>query len=898
MRNRENRHAGCLSICSAIGIFFLWCLFALPAFAANVEWLGGEYPDWSISENWDGGLVPLPGDDVYIQDGTYVNYDHHYDTTAGIASLTIDNFSVLELLPGSETLTVGLGNPTGGFLKIGDTSSGTLAQDGGQVYVDATYGALILGNQSGSEGYYELINGNLTITGIEEYIGASGSGYFYQYGGTHQFSGAMYLGTGEWGNTDSDAYGLYEMNGGTLQSGPGGGGIAIGEWGATGEFIQSGGTVEISDLTLARQVGSTGTYELNDAYGDSTLIVNGEEKIGNMGEGIFTQTGGTHTADTLIIGANGYYYPTGSPSSGTGSYTLNVQMPIDDSSHLSANNLIIGQGGTGIFKHQDGRVTINNDIILGQNIDMLNSVGEIVTLNGNGTYNMDNGELLINGWAYIGDTGTGTVNQTGGEVELTGGSADLHLGFQASGHGTYSLSEGSLYAGWQYVGYHGTGIFDQISGDNTAYWEFNVGTEPGSQGTYFLRDGNLNTVNAFIANNSGSQGDFFQNGGRHTVGSQLTLGNQSGSNSAYYLDGGILTATNEFIGNNGAGVFNQTGGANYIGVDPDTNDLVDPNALSELIVARFEGSSGTYNLSNTAVLHAAREIVGDAGFSAPSTGVFVQNGASEHVVYNDLIIGQDPMSTGSFTISDIAGLTVKGNVFLGDEGGTGGFIQSGYSTVTIENTLHTGSSSESGSNPGIGTYEMQNGTLNAANVNNNGTFLFEGGSMNVTGEFVNTGLFQGKGYADTAVFSNSGTVEIGDSPGELSFMGDYIQTPEGVLVIELGGYEPGMEFDFLNIDGQAELGGELRVTLWDGFNPVSGDQFDIIHVVNGILTGFDQVDLPLGWNWEIAYLDLNLDATNETVRLTANSVPVPATLWLLGTGLIAFVGIRRRMENV
>jgi hypothetical protein len=879
MKRHGIRYAGCLLIRSAIKILFLWSLFTLPAFAANVEWVGGEYPEWSVPENWDGGQVPLPGDDVYIQNGTYVNYDHNYDSTSGIGTLTIDQYSVMELLPESQTLTVGLGNPAGGFLKIGDSTSGVVVQSGGQVYVDATYGALVLGNQSGSEGYYELYDGDLTVTGIEEYIGASGSGYFYQYGGTHQFSGAMYLGTGEWGNTESDAYGMYEMNAGTIQSGPEGGGISIGEWGAWGDFIQSGGTVTISDLTLARQVGSTGTYDLNDDYGNSILTVYGTEKIGNMGEGIFTQTGGTHTADTLIVGANGYYYPTDTPTSGTGTYSLNAPVSEGNSSSLSVNNLVVGLGGTGVFNHQDGRVTVSDDFILGQNIDMLN---------GNGTYNMDNGELLINGWAYIGDTGTGVVNQIGGSVALTGESADLYLGFQENGHGTYSLSEGYLYTGWQYIGYNGTGVFNQTGGVNTAYWEFNVGTESGSHGTYNLTDGSLNTVNAFISNNSGSQGDFSQNGGQHTVENQLILGNQAGSNGAYYLDEGVLAAPNEFIGNYGTGVFNQTGGLNSIGMDQDH-----PN-LYELIVARFEGSSGTYNLSGGA-LNAAREIVGDAGFSSSSVGIFNQSGASEHVVYNDLIIGQDPMSTGTFTISDISNLTVKGNLFLGDEGGTGDFTQSGYSTVTVENALYTSASSESGSNPGIGTYEMKHGTLNASNVYNNGTFLFEDGSLNVSGEFVNTGLFQGTGNANTAVLINSGTVEPGNSPGELSFNGDYIQTSEGVLLIELGGYEQSMEYDFLNINGQAELGGELHVTLWEDFKPASGSQFDIMNVVNGILTGFEQYNLPLGWNWEVSYLDLNLDEINDTIRLTANSVPVPATFWLLGTGLIALVGIHRRM---
>ncbi len=412
MKNSGIRHDGCLLIASAIGILFLWCFVSLPAFAEPVkvqwDWEGGDGvdPNWSISENWDGGQVPLPGDNVYIQNGTYVNYDDNYDVTSGIATLTIDNDSVLALLSESQTLTVGLGNPAGGSLIVGDTSTGTIGQEGGEVNINASSDGLVLGNQSGSEGNYYLGYGNLTV--------------------------------------------------------------------------------------------------------------NGTEIIGKTGIGFFTQEGGTHTVETLIIGSNG--------------------------------------------------------------ID----------------------------------------------------------------------SEGN------------------------------------------------------------------------------------------------------------------------------------------------------------------------------------------------------PIS-------------------------------------------------------GTGTYEMQSGTLNAANVDNNGTFLFEGGSLNVFNEFVNTGLFQGKGDADTAVFINSGTVEIGDSPGELSFNGDYIQTSEGVLVIELGGYESGMEFDFLNIDGSAELGGELRITLWDGFIPASGSQFDIMYVVNGILndTIFNQYDLPLGWNWEIEYLNLfdDGDNINETVRLTANSVPVPATFWLLGTGLIAFVGICRRVDG-
>ena len=86
--------------------------------------------------------------------------------------------------------------------------------------------------------------------------------------------------------------------------------------------------------------------------------------------------------------------------------------------------------------------------------------------------------------------------------------------------------------------------------------------------------------------------------------------------------------------------------------------------------------------------------------------------------------------------------------------------------------------------------------------------------------------------------SNSGTVTPGDSPGQLSIMGNYAQNSGGQLNIELGGTTPGPSgFDVLNLSGTATLdpGSILNVNLVNGFAPASNDTFSFMNY--GSLTG-------------------------------------------------------------
>lgn len=125
----------------------------------------------------------------------------------------------------------------------------------------------------------------------------------------------------------------------------------------------------------------------------------------------------------------------------------------------------------------------------------------------------------------------------------------------------------------------------------------------------------------------------------------------------------------------------------------------------------------------------------------------------------------------------------------------------------------------------------------------------------------------------TGTVENAARVGPGTSPGTLAIDGDYEQTDEGTLAIELAGTDDS-EFDVLEITGSASLDGELDVRAIDGFVPEVGDTFDIL-VADDITGSFSTESLP----------DLGEDAQmfvlygSEVVRLivTDGTEPDPIT---------------------
>ena len=111
-------------------------------------------------------------------------------------------------------------------------------------------------------------------------------------------------------------------------------------------------------------------------------------------------------------------------------------------------------------------------------------------------------------------------------------------------------------------------------------------------------------------------------------------------------------------------------------------------------------------------------------------------------------------------------------------------------------------------------------------------FVQTGGATNLTGiritgpVILNGGVLQGRGVIDGDLTNDGGFIAPGNSAGSIGVTGNFTQTANGSLLLEVGGinsYIP--EFDQLKIGGSATLDGKLSVKTINGFTPDPGMRF-------------------------------------------------------------------------
>lgn len=140
------------------------------------------------------------------------------------------------------------------------------------------------------------------------------------------------------------------------------------------------------------------------------------------------------------------------------------------------------------------------------------------------------------------------------------------------------------------------------------------------------------------------------------------------------------------------------------------------------------------------------------------------------------------------------------------------------------------------------TLRIDNFTQNAGITNVSvGAALTSSGTIYILGGVLSGGGSVGTGTLPVNVIS-SGTVSPGGdgSVGVLTIVGNYTQTVTGVLNLDVGGYNPGTDFDQLIVTGSVQLAGTLNVNLLNGFTPNSGDSFQVM--IFGSLTGSFSVE--------------------------------------------------------
>jgi hypothetical protein len=738
--------------------------------------------------------------------GTIAAAGGNFDVGYGSGSV-VSNAGTLEATVAGNILT--LGNNTGGSW----TNTGTIAvSNNGIVDLDGAFT-----NATLAAGTIDAAGGVVNITGTltNTTLAAPTTGYY-----TLSTPGTIYGGT---------------VASGTLVFGNGG---TVDDVNVTGNFtIPSGNSLYASDGSVFS--GGTMTFVNNYLYlkaginldATALTVAAGETLVGNLT--IQAQTAGLTLVNNGTININ---------ASGNSIYGNSTGFILTNASGglitaTGGSTLYIGNGSTDLIQNNAG-ATINAN---GGNINLgygtgsrvvntgtveATSAGSILTL-GNATsesWSNTGGSIIASGGGTVDLAGTfvssdlteGTINGTGGTVNLVGtvtntaiavpdggGIFTLYGGtinggtvaggaltFSNSGgtlnnvtmNGNFSLPTGAVYANFHNTGTTsftgGTTTFDTASTYDTVYlntagqsldvaasatWTGTFSITGQATGSTFTNEGALDLTansNVFGGNSNGS---VFKNYGTITA---------SGSGTQLYLgDTGADVVTNESTGtitaDSGATVTVGYSGASW--TNPGT---ITANAGGAIILsgayndASFTG--GTFNAIGTGVLELAGTFTNTSGtLAVPATGVYTLYGAT---------ITGGTVASGALTFSNsggtLAGVTMNGNFSLPTGAVYANFHNTGTTSFTggtttfdTASTYDTVYLNTAGQSLDVAASATWTGSFSITGQATGSTFTNEG-ALDLT---ANSNIFGGN--SNGSVFQNYGTITASGAATQL-YLGD------------------------------------------------------------------------------------------------------------------------------
>jgi hypothetical protein len=328
--------------------------------------------------------------------------------------------------------------------------------------------------------------------------------------------------------------------------------VDIGTWtgSSTGSSIAvaNGANLTVNNSVL---VGTAGPGSASQTGG--TVNVSGYLKVGVLGVGAYTQTGGT-------VNANGGFTLTDGTTAAGSSYSI------------SGGNLNIGKAATHAIG-QRGAATMNV------------SGTAVVTVDGytGGLLGLDIGGHLSGGVPLPDSTGTSSLNQTGGTVNLTSDLPCLRLGVGSATTGIYNLDGGTLNLATNVENWNGTGHLNinggtlNFTGGTINVDYLDVGTKDGATGQFALKAGQAMLTHILTLGSSTSTGALDVLGGTATVDdlvfggvtSRLRLGDGQAFNvlqSNYSVADGLTDISAGFVAASASGSGVQVGSVDIGGV--------------------------------------------------------------------------------------------------------------------------------------------------------------------------------------------------------------------------------------------------------------------------------------------------------------------------------------------
>jgi T5SS/PEP-CTERM-associated repeat protein len=394
-----------------------------------------------------------------------------------------------------------------------------------------------------------------------------------------------------------------------------------------------------------------------------------------------------------------------------------------------------------------------------------------------------------------------------------------------------------------------------------------IGDAAGAAGTLNMNFGTFNvtgsdfTQTQLIVGNNGNGTLNVNNGADVNVtgfNSTVSLGHHASGVGTVSINGSGSTWTNDdqlWIGESGTGTLtvqnggtlmtsSGAGGSNIIGVFGGSNGMVTitgPGSTWNNSNGLTVGNSGngTLLIANGGSFTNTGTSLG-GGFAASGTAA-VTGAGSTWTDSGSTNVGST--GAGALTIQNGGNLTSGTALIRGLNSGSGQVLVAGAgSTWTVTTGPLTIGLPEGGFTTGPTTLTIiPGGTVNVAhaiNLDANSTLNFLGGTLSAAEIGLNGLQFLGQfqwtaGTLHVGIFRKSltnqgGILAPGHSAGRTTIDGNYIQQAAGAMEIQIGGTVAGTQYDDVDISGFATLGGELQLSLINGFIPTAAQTFTVL----------------------------------------------------------------------
>lgn len=595
------------------------------------------------------------------------------------------------------------------------------------------------------------------------------------------------------------------------------------------------GTLSLRGGTVLPNGGHTGTF---DILSGATLQFSSGNKVDLFKSGSFIIGSGNVSFNSGTVTMGGTFNITGTTSltGGTVSFdddasTVNLTF---QSGTLTSNfaptftvsglfnwtgGTISGYGTIDLLNASSLRLTGNSPTWTLRSRTFINRHNALLETTGGGNFQIGNGAIFSNtlgasleirtndnirdaGGAASRFVNAGTISKTGGGISGISQIGTGNLTFDNIGNGATGgivniiTATLSLEGGTSVGGGH-TGAFDIAP---LAVLRFNGGThnlQPsssiGGQGDVKIQAG---TVTMELGNNYNLAGKTWLVGGTFNIGGNATTVDAA-------ISGGTLS---------GSGIFTVTGRMDWTGgtMSGSGRTEIPENA------ALYMGLGAARTLSQRTLINNRGTVylndTNNNGLNLANGAVFTNTVGATFYFRNNGSIGTGP---GTFTNQ---GTLIR-------DVGTGAATL-GTGTLTVNNS---------------GLIEVQTGVLafgaTYIQLGDDSSLYLNGGNVTKSGTalIINGGNIRGTGFITGNVTNGGGAIMPGgpDLAGMLTINGNYTQSGTGVMGLELGGFNPGVDSDKVVITGTgasgvATLGGELAVTAINGFNPDFDNTFRVL----------------------------------------------------------------------